>query len=132
MSVNNPFAVELTPMEASLIRAFSLAKAAEPAPKKPKTPTYNLTMEQIAAIKKSAVHDAVEAAWVLMLGLPVMALTDKHGFTAEQVDQLVDDILDLHDSYEKGYLTLEDIHATLKEEHGLVIREKEKKRRKFK
>lgn len=125
--------LKLSPVEASMLKAVALAKGTVcEAPKKPKTPTYNLTVEQIDAIKKNAIHDAVEAAWVLMLGLPVMALTDKHGFTAEQVDQLVDDILDLHDSFEKGYLTLDDIHTTLKEEHGLVIREKEKKRRKYK
>ena len=125
--------LKLSPVEASMLKAVALAKGTvRETPKKTKTPTYNLTVEQIESLKRKAVDDAVATAWVLMLGLPVMALTDKHGFTPEQVDKLIDDVLDLHDSYEKGYLSLQDIHTALKEEAGIVIQEKQKKRRKYK
>ena len=99
-------------------------------PPKKKTPTYNFTLEQIEAIKKNAVSEAVEAAWVLMLGLPVMVLSDKNGFTDEDLDKFVDDVMELHDSYDKGYLTLADIHTALKDEAGVSIIGKKKDWRK--
>lgn len=101
-------------------------------PAKKKTPTYNMTMEQIEAIKKAAVNEAVEAAWTLMLGMPIMVLTDKNGFTDDEVDKFVDDVMYLHDSYEQGRLTLADIHMALKDEHGISIIGKRKKWRKGK
>ena len=64
-----------------------------------------------------------------MLGLPVMVLSDKHDFTMEQLDVFVDDVLDLYDSYEQGYLTLQDVEAALKDEVGIIIAEKYKKRK---
>ena len=93
-----------------------------------KTPTYNLTWDQITAIKKQAVHEAVETAWVLMMGFPVMVLTDKNGFSHEEIDKFIDDILYLHDSFEEGRITLADVHNALKDE-GISIIAQEKKRR---
>lgn len=119
---------KLSPVEAAMLRAASLTKTPD---KKSKTPVYNLTLQQIEDIKRQAVDESVATALVLMLGLPAMVLTDKRGFTSEDIDEVVDDVLDLYDSFQRGYLTLDDIHNTLREEHGLSIREK-KKRRKYK
>lgn len=99
-------------------------------PAKKKTPTYNMTMEQINAIKKSAVNEAIEAAWTLMLGFPVMQLSDKHGFTEEDLDKFVDGVIALYDSYDKGYITLADVHMALKNEVGVSIIGKTKEWRK--
>ena len=99
-------------------------------PTKKKTPTYNMTMEQINAIKKSAVNEAIEAAWTLMLGFPVMQLSDKHGFTEEDLDKFVDGVIELYDSYDKGYITLADVHMALKNEVGVSIIGKTKEWRK--
>lgn len=98
-------------------------------PKKKKTPTYNLTWEQIEAMKRDACREASRVLWELMLGLPVMVLNDKHDFTMEQLDVFVDDVLDLYDSYEQGYLTLQDVETALKDEVGIIITEKYKKRK---
>jgi len=99
------------------------------APKKPKTPTYNMTMEQIEGIKRAAVNEAVSKALILLFGLPVMVLRDKHGFTDEETDRFVDGITDLYDSYERGYITLQDVELALKEEAGVEF-EKELRKRK--
>ena len=96
---------------------------------KGRTPTYNMSFQQIQDIKSQAVREATGAAWVLMLGLPVMVLGDKHGFTTEAIDAFIDGVLDLYDSYDKGYLTLSDIRQTLKDEYGLSISEERKRRR---
>lgn len=85
-----------------------------------KTPTYNFTLEQINAMldkaKEQAVKEAVGALIELMLGLPIMILHDKHGWGKTRNSRLVDDVMNLYDSYEKGYLTLEDVREVLWEE----------------
>lgn len=105
----------------------------EEQPEKPKksakTPTYNLTWEQIEAMKREACKQASRVLWELMLGLPVMVLSDKHDFDAAKLDEFVDDVLDLYDSYEQGYLNLNDVEDALKDEVGIMIREKRKKRK---
>lgn len=99
-------------------------------PEKPKkTPTYNLTWEQIESMKRDACRQASRILWELMLGLPTMVLSDKHDFDADKLNEFVDDVLDLYDSYEQGYLTLQDVEATLKDEVGIIITEKYKKRK---
>lgn len=120
-----------SPMEESLIRAVSLAKAAEPAPKKPKTKTYNLTVEQIEAMKKKAVDEALEMAWELTLCIPTMALHDVFGFGEKRLDRFLEKVLYLYDSFAAGYFTLEDARKMLHEESGYSI-QKVKERRKYK
>ena len=99
-------------------------------PEKPKkTPTYNLTWEQIEAMKRDACRQASRILWELMLGLPTMVLSDKHDFDQAKLDEFVDDVLDLYDSYEQGYLSLQDVENALKDEVGIIIHEKYKKRK---
>ena len=94
-----------------------------PAPEKNagKTPTYNLTMAQIDAMKKEAAKQAVEVAWTLMLGLPCMPLMDKFGFTGDDLARYLDEVMDYYDSYEKGYISLQDVHDCVLEEAGADI-----------
>ena len=94
-------------------------------PKKEKTPTYNFTLAQIEDIKRQAARDAVHSILDLTLGFPVMVMHDKHGWGHTRLDRFIDDVLDLYDSYEKGYLTLEDIRRVLQEEGGIRIEKKE-------
>lgn len=91
-------------------------------PKKNKTPTYNFTLEQIEEIKRSVVKEAVQTLIELMLGLPIMVLHDKHGWGKIRNSRFVDDVMYLYDSYEKGYITLEDVRDTLWEEADTRIR----------
>ena len=99
-------------------------------PEKPKkTPTYNLTWEQIETMKRDACRQASRILWELMLGLPTMVLSDKHDFDADKLNEFVDDVLDLYDSYEQGYLSLQDVETALKDEVGIIIHEKYKKRK---
>ena len=93
-----------------------------PAPPKQKTPTYNFTLEQIDAMKKQAVHDAVREVLELTIGLPAMVMRDKHGWGKMRLSKLADDVLALYESYDQGYLTLQDIRNTLKDECGFEIR----------
>ena len=106
--------------------------AAVPQREKKKTATYNFTLEQLEDIKKKCVKEATEAAWVLMLGLPVMQLSDKHGFDDDEMDTFIDGIIDKYDSYEKGLISLKDIHEALAEDAGIQLESMPERRRKRK
>lgn len=80
----------------------------------------------VQRMKRDASREAADKAFLLMLGLPVMALHDKFGFGPIRCERFTDAVLELYDSFEKGYVTLDDIHQTLKEETGITIERKGK------
>lgn len=88
--------------------------------KKPE-PVFNLKSSDVQNIKSKATTDAIDTAFILMLGLPVLVLRDKWGFGKVRSERFIDQVLDLYDSFDKGYLTLDDIHNTLWEEAGVKI-----------
>lgn len=93
--------------------------------KKEKTPTYNFTWEQIQQMKKDAAKEAVSEVIELTLGIPAMVLKDKYGFGKKRLPEALDHIVDLYESYEMGYLTLQDIRKTLWEEGGYKIEKRD-------
>lgn len=95
--------------------------------KKPE-PTYNMSAQQIAGLKKEATNEAVNAAFVLMLAIPAMVLHDKFGQLMprevggkNREELFVDMCVDLYDSYVKGYVTLDDLREWLWEEANTKI-----------
>lgn len=89
--------------------------------KKKKVATYNLTWEQIEDIKLKATSEAMDFAFRQMMLLPLMVLRDKYGYGAQRLERFIDDVADMLDSYNKGYLDLDDIEQILKEETGIEI-----------
>lgn len=90
--------------------------------------TYNLNADQMAAMKVKATADAVDTAFILMLGLPVMVIhdhmTDLWKKTVDGVgreERFLNYVLDLYDSFNRGYVSLEDLLDTIKSETGLDI-----------
>lgn len=86
---------------------------------KPKV--YTLTDEQIKQIKQDAIDDATNKAFGAMLGLPLLALRDTFGFGKERLSRFMDDLINKYDSFERGYITLEDLINTAQEETGIKI-----------
>ena len=93
--------------------------------------TYTLNDLQIKQIKDDAVKEAIDTAFILMLGLPVMIIHDKYPQLMKKVvdgkgreERFTDLLLDLYDSFDKGYLTLDDILTCIKEECGIDISRK--------
>ena len=93
--------------------------------------TYTLNDLQIKQIKDDAVKEAIDTAFILMLGLPVMIIHDKYPKKKKKVvdgkgreERFTDLLLDLYDSFDKGYLTLDDILNCIKEECGIDISRK--------
>ena len=50
-----------------------------------------------------------------------MVLHDKWGFGKVRGERFIEQVLDLYDSFEKGYLSLDDIHNCLWEEGGIKL-----------
>lgn len=89
-------------------------------------PTYTLNKNQIEQIKRQATKDGVDQAVRLMLGLPIMIIHDKFAqLIKKEVDgksreeRFAELLLDLYDSYEKDYITFDDVYKCLDEECGI-------------
>lgn len=93
---------------------------------KGREPVYNLTQPQIDGIRKEAADAAVARAFSLMLALPMMVVHDKFDRfdglgDSERVEAMGDLVLDLYDSFERGYVTLADLHEWLRDEAGVTV-----------
>ena len=91
----------------------------------PKEPVINVKASDITNIKQDAAKKAADKAFFLMLGLPLMVLHDKWGFGKVRGERFIEQVLDLYDSFEKGYLSLDDIHNCLWEEGGIKLVDRE-------
>ena len=87
----------------------------------PKEPVINIKSSDVQAIKKNAASEAADTAFFLMLALPLMVLHDKYGFGKVRGERFIDQVLELYDSFEKGYVSLDDLHNCLWEEGGIKI-----------
>ena len=102
--------------------------------KVPKEPVINVKKNDIDALKEKAANDAADKAFILMLAIPVMVIHDKYSLLMKrEVDgksreeRFTDLCLDLYDTFEKGYVTIDELADVLKEECGLKI-ERSRKR----
>lgn len=103
-----------------------------------KTPekTYTLNESQIKRLKDDAVKEAIDTAFIYMLGLPVMIIHDKYPQIMKKVvdgkgreERFTDLLLDLYDSVNKGYVSFEDLKDCLKDECGIEIEQQFKEKR---
>lgn len=88
---------------------------------KKKVARYNLTWNQIEDIKLKATSEAMDFAFKQMMLIPLMVLRDKYGYGAKRLEEFIDNVADMLDSYNRGYLDLNDIEQTLKEETGIEV-----------
>lgn len=84
-------------------------------------PVINVKATDLQQIKKQATSEAVDTAFLIMLAMPMLVLRDKYGFGKVRLERFMDQVLDLYDSFNKDYLTLEDMHKALDEEVGFKI-----------
>lgn len=89
---------------------------------------YNVSDEKIAEIKKNAKKEAVDEAFVLMMGLSVMTISDHihdlwktKGFEKCREERFTDYVLKLWEEYQEGIFSLQDVLDCLKDECGLTI-----------
>lgn len=90
-----------------------------------KDPILSLRRSEINAIKDKATNEAIDKAFGLMLGIPVMVLHDKHGYGSVRLERFMDQVMDLYESFNKGYLDFDDILKTIEDETGLRLEKTE-------
>lgn len=91
-------------------------------------PLIALTARDIENIKNQVAEEAVDKAFLLMLSIPVMIMHDKYPQLMKRevngkprVERFAELCLDLYDSFEQGYVTLDDLNKCLKEEAGITL-----------
>lgn len=93
--------------------------------KKIKTPTYQVTIEQIRAYVQQGYEkgrsEAIQTATDYSMAVPIIVLRDEFGFGAKRLEKFIDATYELYDSIDQKYLNLEDIVETIKEETGVEI-----------
>lgn len=72
----------------------------------------------ILAEKKAIIHKIVHESNVVT----AMVLRDTLHFGQKRIIRILEKILDLHDSIERGYVAIDEIEKCLKEEVDLTIR----------
>ena len=92
-----------------------------------KEPVLNMKVSDIQQIKAQATN----TAFFLMLAIPVMVIHDKYPQLMRRevngkprAERFADLCLDLYDSFNKGYVTLDDLSQCLWEEAGIKIERK--------
>lgn len=90
---------------------------------KNKTPTYNLTWEQIEGMKRKTVEDTVDRvsreAFQRMMVLSLLVLRDEWGFGEKRISRFMDQLSVLIVDVSEGRLSMDDITTTLEKELGL-------------
>lgn len=90
--------------------------------------TLQINAQQLKTIKEQATEEAVTLAFELMLAIPVMILHDYYPkLMRKEVDgknreeRFVALCMDLYDTFQQGYVTLEELRQCLYEEGGIKI-----------
>lgn len=99
--------------------------------KKKKTPTYQMTLEQIEAERRKSFDDGFrkgkDDSFDLMVALPMIILRDKYGFGATRLEKFTDYMIEVFDSIGEGYVSFSDLLNALKDETGIDIRKPERR-----
>ena len=80
-----------------------------------------LTKAMIQQAKRTAANQATDQVVKLMLALPVDVLHDKWGFGKVRCERFANQMLELYDAYQSGYVTIEDLLQVLEDEAGMTI-----------
>lgn len=87
-------------------------------------PVINIKFDDVQAMKQQATKDAVNKAFFLMLAIPTMIIHDKFGKLMKRENReatFAELCIDLYDSYDKGYVTLDELAQVLWEEAGIKV-----------
>lgn len=63
----------------------------------------------------------IVASYQVFMLLGLMALRDEFGFGGGRMQRFIDKMLDLLDSYNKGYINTDDLKKTIYEETGIEV-----------
>lgn len=63
----------------------------------------------------------ITSAHKLAMLLVLTVLHDKHGFGTKRLEKVLEEVNDLLDSFNKGYISIDDLNGTLHEETGIKV-----------
>lgn len=86
--------------------------------------TYTLRNEDVTRIKQDAAQEAIDKAFVLMLSLPMIVLHDKYGWGKKRLSDFMNHVLEQYDSFNKNFITLDDLWNTIEKDTGVKLIEK--------
>lgn len=84
--------------------------------------TLNIRKTDLGKMKKDACKDAINIAFGLLLGLPLIVLKDKYGFGRKRLGDFLEEIVNQYQCYEEGHVDIEDIIKRIEHETDLEIR----------
>lgn len=79
-------------------------------------------MQQRSVKNRRDADKLIHSSYTAFLLLGIMALRNKFDFGSARIERWIDEINDLRDSYEKGYISVQDLQKTIKEETGIEIK----------
>ncbi len=79
------------------------------------------TVSQVRRIENEAVLRGVRSAFKSIVACLYMELLDKRGFELETVTDIIEKVNQQFENINDGYLSLDDICKTLKDEYGIEI-----------
>lgn len=68
---------------------------------------------------RKAKNEARDETMNTMMYMILWVFSDKHGANAEELQQIKDELYDVADSINRGYVKWEDLRDTLEEEYGV-------------
>lgn len=90
--------------------------------KKEKTPTYQVTLEQIKAYEQRGYERGRKEAFDYLIVIALIVLRDYFGFGATRLERFIDGVRDYYESITKKLVDLDEIAEALEEETGIGVR----------
>ncbi len=97
-----------------------------------KEPVINIKASDVLHMKSRATQEAADRAFFLMLAIPVMVIHDKYPLLMRRevngqsrAERFADLCLNLYDSFNQGFVTMDDLSQCLWEEAGIKLTRKE-------
>lgn len=87
-----------------------------------------LAKAMLLQVKRSAAKEASDISYTLMLAIPALVIQDHFGDLMRRevdgkgrIERFVELCIEQYDCFDKGYVTLEELHKMLLDEAGVVI-----------
>lgn len=90
--------------------------------KKVKTPTYQVTLEQIRAYDQRGYERGRKEAFDYLIAISLIVLRDFFGFGGTRLERFIDGVRDYYESITKKLVDLDEIADALEEETGIGLR----------
>lgn len=90
--------------------------------KKVKTPTYQVTMNDIRGYVQQGYEKGRKEAFDYLIVISLIVLRDFFGFGGTRLERFIDGVRDYYESITKKLVDIDEIADTLEEETGIGVR----------